>query len=140
MGGVAHFVQQFKENEIQPILDGLKKNGIDIKTFERFLHARHAQERNAAMAKLHPTAKELAQRIADLEARIQSASGMSARELNALITERDALKNAPVWTGTEEERNRLSGMSNPKLFHMQSYAAMVDQIIARTRAAHRTRH
>jgi DNA-binding transcriptional MerR regulator len=148
-GRIANSIQRFQEDELNPILKDMEKHGVSIKEAEEYLHARHAKERNDAMARLHPTQEEIDQRIAALDQRIKTASGT---QLDALTTERDALRNAIPWTGTLEERNMLSGMSNddaakilaaahngPKWNVYTSIGQRIDQINARFAPGRRAR-
>jgi DNA-binding transcriptional MerR regulator len=140
-GRVANSIRRFNEDEIKPILEDMKKHGVRIEEAEKYLHARHAKERNKAMAKLHPTQAEIDARIARVEADILNADSVK------LQTELAALKSANPWTGTLEERNMLSGMSDadaqvildevkksPKWNVYASIGLRIDDINARTRA------
>jgi hypothetical protein len=115
-GRIANSTKRFHEDELTPILEDMKKSGIDIRDMEEFLHARHAKERNREMAKLHPTQAEIDARLAQLAQQIQDIStrGSAAEKklLPGLNEEQARLHNTPAWTGTLEDRNRLSGMSD----------------------------
>ncbi|MDR2364579.1 MAG: LPD5 domain-containing protein [Zoogloeaceae bacterium] len=115
-GRIANATKRFQENELAPVLEDMKKNGINIRDMEQFLHARHAAERNKAMAKLHPTQAEIDARLDALKQQIQDIAdkGLAAdkKRLPALREEQDRLKNTPAWTGSVSDRNRLSGMSD----------------------------
>ncbi|MDR2689646.1 MAG: hypothetical protein LBB76_07815, partial [Azoarcus sp.] len=141
-GRISLAVQDFKQNEIKPILEALEKNKVDIKTFEQYLHARHAHERNAAMAKLHPTQAEINARITQLDAAIQAGKRANTNTAK-LESERDALQNTAPWSGTLDDRNKLSGMSDqdaanilrttPKAPLMRHLADRVDDMTRKTR-------
>jgi hypothetical protein len=160
-GRVADAVKRFHDNELKPILNDLEKYGIKMERMQKYLHARHARERNDEMAKLHPTREELDLRIADLDQQINTlgniiktfgkgnAKAINDRknELDKLTRERDALKNTKPWTGTLEDRNRLSGMSNdeadqilqdiqngPNALIYLNIGRRIDQIVVGTRA------
>jgi hypothetical protein len=145
-GRVAEFSKQFMEREIKPILSELEKAGITMTQFENFLHARHAVERNKAMRDRNPTQAEIDAKMSQLAIHIRQlqAQGFNA---DSIIAERNALKNAKPWTGTLEDRNKLSGMSDKdaglilgtlqQTRHWQllnDLGNRVDAITARTRA------
>lgn len=48
-GRVATRARDFLEKEVRPLFVEMRAAGVTLDEFERFLHARHAQERNAAM-------------------------------------------------------------------------------------------
>jgi hypothetical protein len=120
-GKAAYRVQHFLEQEIEPVLALMRGAGISVEELNRYLHARHAAERNAAMAKRNPNQDELDQLIqdageelldAELAASADPTDGAAQRRVIRAQTRLDALRAAKPWSGTEEERQRLSGMSN----------------------------
>jgi hypothetical protein len=145
-GRIAEFTGQFHDNEILPITKALESNGISMDDFEEYLHARHAAERNAEMVKRNPTQAEIDARIKQLDADIAVLQGTKANT-SKLEAERNALKNATPWTGTMEDRAKLSGMSNKdaakilsdvahggKAKVFDALAKQIDRITATTRA------
>ena len=117
--------ESFLNDELRPLLQALKDKGVPLETFEEFLHARHAAEANAAMAKRNPSQKEIdaleLQAEADLKAaRLQlqraTAQGGATQALEDAVTqhaERLAeVKRMQAFPGTEDERLSLSGMSD----------------------------
>jgi hypothetical protein len=154
---LARRTQVFLDDELRPLLAEMRERGVTMEDFERYLHARHAAEANAEMARRNPSQVELdarrAQANADvkaLELRLQSAvaRGTSTRALNeALDAARETQsvwRRAQAFRGTEEERLSLSGMSDaeaaaviaaltpPRLADMDALAARVDAVNART--------
>lgn len=124
-GKAAYRVQGFMEREIQPILTLLRAAKIELPVFERYLHARHAKERNAQMLKINPNQAELTQQIADAEQDVHQAEldvqqaaaqgtgvGVAQRALQRAESKLSALHNVKPWSGTEAERRMLSGMSD----------------------------
>jgi hypothetical protein len=53
-GRVAKRTQDFIESELEPLLKKLSDSGIPMADFEHYLWARHAEERNAQIAKVNP--------------------------------------------------------------------------------------
>lgn len=124
-GKAAYRVQMFMEKDVDPILAVMRASKIKMDVFENYLHARHAKERNAVMAKINPNRAELdamivdaetdlAQANADLQAAIAANAGVqqATNEFRSAQAKARALQNAKPWTGTEKDRQRLSGMSN----------------------------
>jgi len=95
----AQLIKEFNDTEIDPLLKELHDNKIDLDTFQRFLQARHAESRNAEMARRNPS-----QYIIDenLERAQESEDDKEIR----------LWSNAKPFRGTEEERLSLSGMSD----------------------------
>ena len=122
-GRVAKRTEEFLSKELKPFLADLRAKAIGISEFEQFLHARHAKERNAAMANRNPSQAEIdAGKKADPE----------------------KWKNVQAFRGTEDGRLSLSGMSDTeadailvgmpkdKRSRMDALAAKVDAITAET--------
>ena len=117
--------KEFLENEEKPLLAAIRAGGVSIKELETFLHARHAPEANAEMAKRNPNQAEIdaGQNAAEatvrtLERKLQTAQarGLATTALEqALNDARGELANwngAQAFRGTEAERLSLSGMSD----------------------------
>lgn len=51
---VADRVKDFSLNELEPLLTAMNKANVSMPDLEHYLHARHAPERNAQMAKINP--------------------------------------------------------------------------------------
>ena len=150
---LAKRVKNFQENEIKPLLADMRKRGVRAEEFETFLHARHAPEANAEMAKRNPNQQEIdagrrqaAAAVKTLERQLQGAKarGVATKSIkNALNDARGELANwnkAQAFQGTEEERLSLSGMSDAeaqaiiaglspaKRAHLDALAVKVDAI------------
>lgn len=124
-GRVATRVNEFEEEELKPLLSELRAAGMGIEEFERFLHARHAPEANAAMAEANPTqamidegrktasdeVKALREQL-DKSTKAGSATKDIERSLGNAIDELNRWSGAQAFAGTEDERLSLSGMSD----------------------------
>jgi hypothetical protein len=122
---VAFRTQQFLSHELKPLLQSLHDAGIALKDFERYLHARHAPEANAAMVKRNPSEAELetyreeaAADVASLERALQAAKSTGGstqaieESLTLAIERQQRWSMAQAFKGTEDERLSLSGMSD----------------------------
>lgn len=149
--------KDFLANELKQLLQQLHNNTIKKEDFEQFLHARHAPERNAEMAKRNPNQAMIdagrTQADADvmaLEVQLQSAmaKNLATKAIESALTkarsEKTKWHGAQAFQGTEDERNSLSGMSDAEAAQimaaipagrrstMNSAAAKVDAINAKT--------
>lgn len=52
-GRAAKRSTQFLKKELAPLIDDMKSKGVSLKMIDEFLHARHAKERNAQIAKIN---------------------------------------------------------------------------------------
>lgn len=154
---LASRTERFLDDELRPLLEDMKARGVTREAFERFLHARHAPEANAAMARRNPSLEEIDQletdaraEVRNLEVQLQRADtqGRARQALEtslAIARERLAeVRRIQPYPGTEEERQSLSGMSNdeaaavmaaltaPQRADMDALAAKVDAINANT--------
>lgn len=157
-GRDAKEVQDFKTQELNPMLEQLGKDGIELPEFEEYLHARHAPEANRVMAERNPN-----------QEMINAGRATAAREIFALAKKIEATKDkgeqrilnkamgnamgelarwrkVKPYGGSEKSRLALSGMSNQQaqeimdgltpeeLAGMERSAAMFDAIVAKNRA------
>ncbi len=53
-GRAAKHVDDFLQTELKPLLADMTQRGVTMQEFEVYLHARHAEERNAQIAKVNP--------------------------------------------------------------------------------------
>lgn len=53
IGRVSDGIEQLEERQLRPLVDAVAKSGVDVETLERYLHAKHAEERNVQMAKVN---------------------------------------------------------------------------------------
>lgn len=122
---LAKRTQNFLSDEIKPLIAGIRAAGFSIPEFERYLHARHAPEANAAMAARNPNQAEIdaGQEKADTEVLTlqnqlatakhnNSATKDIEKSLDIAYQEQRRWNSAQPFKGTEEERRSLSGMSN----------------------------
>jgi Large polyvalent protein associated domain 38/phage-Barnase-EndoU-ColicinE5/D-RelE like nuclease3/phage-Barnase-EndoU-ColicinE5/D-RelE like nuclease5 len=107
-------IQDFYKDELNPILQGLHRAGIDMDTFQKYLHARHAPSRNKVMAERNPNQATIDKNILEAKAELdRTKSGTSDKK--AIDKAHDELarwERAEAFKGTEEERLSLSGMSD----------------------------
>lgn len=147
----------FLDKELKPLLGELRARAVSLPEFEQYLHARHAPEANKVLAQRNPNRtileanrQKAAKAVRDLETQLQRAktlgSATTAIEEALQLAREDAAmwRGAQAFTGTEDERLALSGMSDAqakavmdalaprKRQHMQELAAMVDKIQAKT--------
>lgn len=156
-GRDAKEVQDFKTQELNPMLEQLGKDGIELPEFEQYLHARHAPEANRVMAERNPNQEMIDQGRAQARQRIDAlsleldgatdpdATKLLNRELAQAMSDLARWRNVQPYTGTEESRLALSGMSNEQaqeimdgltpevLAGMERSAAMFDAIVAKNR-------
>mgnify|MGYP000945787674 FL=1 len=122
---LAHRTEDFLKAELRPLLADMKARGVGMDELESFLHARHAPEANAEMAKRNPNQAEIdagrknaAAVVRGLERNLQTAQarGMATKAVEqALNDARGELvkwNGAQAFNGTEQERRSLSGMTD----------------------------
>jgi hypothetical protein len=113
-GRAAWKTQHFLEGELKPLMTLLKTAEIPMADFERYLHARHAVERNARMAEINPN-------MPDNDA----LSGMTGAEAQQILAGVAASPKARVYAQLtarvddliEGTRNLLvaSGLESPEM-------------------------
>ncbi len=122
---LAYRTEKFEKDELLPMFAEMKSGGISKEELETFLHARHAPEANAAMAKRNPNEAEIyvgqmraASEVRNLELakqRAMAAGTATAAIDKALNDARGKLsqwKGSQAFNGTEDARKSLSGMSD----------------------------
>ena len=139
---LAHRTQDFMKDEVRPLLADMKAQGVSMQEFETFLHARHAPEANAEMARRNPNQQEIdagrlaaARTVHALERQLANAQAngtATAAIEQALNDSRGELvkwNGAQAFRGTEQERLSLSGMTD------QAAAAVMAGLSPERRAA-----
>lgn len=124
-GRMAKRTKNFLKHELLPLQGGLRAANITIEEFERFLHARHAPEANAEMAKRNPSQAEIdagQQAAKDAVKNLQNQLAAAKKNGSATKAIDDALRvaqeelkrwnGAQAFKGSEVERLALSGMSD----------------------------
>ena len=120
---VSHKSQEFAQKELDPMVKLLAERGVELADFESYLHARHAPEANRVMMERNPTEQELQERMDAIYAQIEpleafkaSAAPKEQARLQRLIDQGirkiELLTTVQPWRGSEEDRQKLSGMSN----------------------------
>jgi hypothetical protein len=122
---LAHRTEQFLKEELQPFFADMKALGVTMPEFEKFLHARHAPEANAEMAKRNPNQQQIdagrqksaaTVRVLELKLQTAKARGLATVAIEKALNDARAdlvrWNGAQAFRGTEEERLSLSGMSN----------------------------
>jgi hypothetical protein len=56
---LAYRTEQFLKEELRPFFADMKARGVEMPEFEKFMHARHAPEANAEMAKRNPNQNQI---------------------------------------------------------------------------------
>lgn len=101
----------------------MAERGVELADFESYLHARHAPEANRVMKERNPTEQELQERMDAIYAQIEpleafkvSAAPRKQVRLQRLIDQGirkiELLATVQPWRGSDEDRQKLSGMSN----------------------------
>lgn len=67
-GRVAYRLERFLNEELKPFLQRVNLSGLSLDELEQYLHARHAPERNAAIAKINPKMQDGGSGMTDAEA------------------------------------------------------------------------
>ena len=156
-GRMAKRTKDFLNDELKPVIAGLRHINVGMDEFEKFLHARHAPEANAEMATRNPTQLQIdvgqqAAKVAvdDLQNQLSlarkngSATKAIEQALELAQKERMKWRGAQAFKGTEAERLALSGMTNQasrdiidnmapaKRLQMELLASLVDDINNKT--------
>lgn len=77
-GRTAKAVKDFLEAELNPLLKDMATRGVKIADFEEWLHARHAAERNAQIARINPALPDGGSGMTNAEAAQVLANARSA--------------------------------------------------------------
>ena len=67
-GRAAKRAKDFVQRELNPLVEEMKSKGISLEQLDRFLHARHAKERNAQIRKINPDMQDRGSGMSDAEA------------------------------------------------------------------------
>ncbi len=154
---LAKRTEDFLADELKPMLAQMKATDVTMEELETYLHARHAPEANAAMAKRNPNAAELDaiktkanadMKALELQLQHAKAKGTATKAIEKSLDEARAEVRkwfgAQAYKGSEQDRLSLSGMSDSeaaahmanltpgKRQHLDALAAKVDAINSKT--------
>ncbi len=155
---VSHKSQEFVQKELTPMVQALASKGIELADFERYLHARHAPEANRVMKERNPNEAEIEAKKKVVYAQLQALGSMLKDEgapakekarvqrlFNQMAGKLELLAQVKPWQGSEEDRQKLSGMSDDEARavmaalspeqarDMAEVAAMFDSIVKKNR-------
>jgi hypothetical protein len=78
-GRVAKRTSDFAEKELKPLIEAMDRNKVTMAEFDEYLHNRHAEERNAQIAKINPILPDAGSGIPTADARAYLAALPQAR-------------------------------------------------------------
>lgn len=92
-GRVSTRTKNFAETELDPLIEAMKRNNVTIDQIDEYLHNRHAEERNIAMANRDPNQRDGLSGITTADARAYLAAIPPARRalLEGLARRVDAI-------------------------------------------------
>jgi hypothetical protein len=92
-GRAAKRAKDFVQRELNPLLEEMKTKGVPLETLDKFLHARHAKERNAQIRKINPDMQDNGSGMSDAAADSYLAGLPNARrkQLEKLADRVDAI-------------------------------------------------
>lgn len=92
-GRAAKRAKDFVQRELNPLLEEMKTKGVPLEMLDKFLHARHAKERNAQIRKINPDMQDKGSGMSDAEADSYLAGLPNARrkQLEKLADRVDAI-------------------------------------------------
>lgn len=93
-GRAANRIKEFEKKYLQPLLDVIKEDEIDIAEFEEYLHARHAGERNHRLREIWFELRKanLENEIEGVEEEIEALEGMDDADTSKLKRRRSRLR------------------------------------------------
>lgn len=102
-GRSATQIEDFRETRVKPIVEKVRKAGFTMGQVADFLHAQHAQERNAQIARINSAMPDGGSGMTDADAQAKLAQYRQTPELEALANELRAItedtKNLMVSAG-----------------------------------------
>ena len=92
-GRAAKRAKDFVQRELNPLLEEMKTKGVPLEMLDKFLHARHAKERNAQIRKINPDMQDNGSGMSDAAADSYLAGLPNARrsQLEKLAGRVDAI-------------------------------------------------
>jgi len=94
-GRTAKRVKDFLDFELRPLLTDMQMRGVTLADFEKYLHARHAEERNVQIAKINPKMPDggSGMSTADARAYLAGLEERQRRAFDALASRIDAISS-----------------------------------------------
>lgn len=123
-GRAAKRAQDFLTQELNPMVERLAKDGIELADFEEYLHARHAPEANRVLAERNPNQAMIdagleaaTQEVEEVELELAATTDpaeikLLSRRMREAQAELSKWSSVQAYRGPEEDRLRLSGMSD----------------------------
>jgi hypothetical protein len=92
-GRAAKRAKDFVQRELNPLLEEMKTKGVALEVLDKFLHARHAKERNSQIRKINPDMQDKGSGMSDAQADSYLAGLPNARrkQLEKLADRVDAI-------------------------------------------------
>ena len=156
-GRAAKQAQDFLTQELNPMVEQMAKDKIELADFEEYLHARHAPEANRVLAERNPNQAMIdagleaeTQEIEEVELELAATTDpaeikLLSRRMREAQAELSKWSSVQPFRGTEEDRLRLSGMSDDQAraimdaltpeqrAKLDAAAAQFDAIVAQNR-------
>ena len=124
--------ENFRDNELKPLLRKIKQAGLTIEDVDRFLWARHAPTANGVLAARNPNQEMIDEAVEELDRAIgaaerelnpdltdetvepleRAARAAVRRRLSRLYVDRQRVAATKPFAGKESDRLALSGMTN----------------------------
>lgn len=110
-GRAAKQTADFLDKEVKPLLRAVKESGVNLDELEKYLHARHAEERNEQIAKVNPSMSDGGSGMKTGEARryLAGLPSEQRKTLERLAAQVDAITNGTrshlVATGLETQES-----------------------------------
>lgn len=97
-GRSAKGVKDFMDFELRPLLQEMKMRGVEMAEFEKYLHNRHAEERNRQVARVNPNMPDAGSGIktADARAYMAALDPQKRQRLDALARRIDAITSSTL--------------------------------------------
>lgn len=97
-GRSAKGVKDFMDFELRPLLQEMKMRGVEMAEFEKYLHNRHAEERNRQVARVNPNMPDAGSGIktADARAYLAALDPQKRQRMDMLARRIDAITSSTL--------------------------------------------